>query len=108
MQLSVGGEIILMKRSVSLRRSFQSACSMLVCVCFFFAAYFFLKKKKNYFLGVGNSPNLEDQVLSPISPVDVVPGLKKEDDVPAGPASEVGVVKANKGMILRKSVEYIR
>ena len=60
------------------------------------------------FLGVGNSPNLEDQVLSPISPVDVVPGLKKEDDVPAGPASEVGVVKANKGMILRKSVEYIR
>jgi len=51
---------------------------------------------------------LEDQVLSPISPVDVVPGLKKEDDVPTGPASEVGVVKANKGMILRKSVEYIR
>lgn len=51
---------------------------------------------------------MEDQVLSPISPVDVVPGLKKEDDVPAGPASEVGVVKANKGMILRKSVEYIR
>ena len=37
-----------------------------------------------------------------------MPGLKKEDDVPAASASEVGVVKANKGMILRKSVDYIR
>lgn len=57
-------------------------------------------------LSAGSSPHLDDPILSPISPVDVVPGLKKEDDVPA--VSEGGVVKANKGMILRKSVEYIR
>lgn len=52
---------------------------------------------------------MDDQLLSPISPVDVVPGLKKEDDgsTPSA-AGESGVVKANKGMILRKSVEYIR
>jgi hypothetical protein len=58
------------------------------------------------------TPILEDQVLSPISPVDAVPGLKKEDDgaspTTGGAPSEGGVVKANKGMILRKSVEYIR
>ena len=79
-------------------------CMLDVGLCLFFLSLFLYLT----FFFVGNSPNLEDQVLSPISPVDVVPGLKKEDDVPTGPASEVGVVKANKGMILRKSVEYIR
>jgi hypothetical protein len=35
--------------------------------------------------------------------------LKKEDpDGSTANASEAGIVKANKGMILRKSVEYIR
>lgn len=56
-----------------------------------------------------NPPNLDDQLLSPISPVDAVPGLKKEEDGSTPSATgEPGVVKANKGMILRKSVEYIR
>ncbi|KXN84463.1 hypothetical protein AN958_12438 [Leucoagaricus sp. SymC.cos] len=59
-------------------------------------------------LDVGNAngtPNLDDQLLSPISPVDVLPGLKKEDDntsptsTTPGGTGEVGVVKANKGMI---------
>lgn len=65
-------------------------------------------------LDVGNTnttPNLDDQLLSPISPTDsVVPPLKREDDAstPSASAADNGVVKANKGMILRKSVEYIR
>ncbi|KAF9446993.1 HLH-domain-containing protein [Macrolepiota fuliginosa MF-IS2] len=55
------------------------------------------------------TPSLDDQLLSPVSPVDVVPGLKKEEDGSTPSATAEGsVVKANKGMILRKSVEYIR
>lgn len=47
-----------------------------------------------------------------------IPVMKKEDIVkeegeptsstPTGASADAGVVKANKGMILRKSVEYIR
>jgi hypothetical protein len=59
----------------------------------------------------GNAPNLDDQLLSPVSPIDsptVV--LKKEDQDGSTSANggDAGIVKANKGMILRKSVEYIR
>ncbi|EKM76418.1 hypothetical protein AGABI1DRAFT_108749 [Agaricus bisporus var. burnettii JB137-S8] len=63
-------------------------------------------------LDVGaNGPNLDDPLLSPISPIDgsnLI--LKKEDQElsTSSPANETGIVKANKGMILRKSVEYIR
>jgi hypothetical protein len=49
---------------------------------------------------------------SPIAEEMVGPSPVKEekDDSPAGqtPTGEGAVVKANKGMILRKSVEYIR
>ena len=96
---SAGDEIILTKKSANWPHSSQSACLTLVCL-FSFPFSFRIS------LSAGSSPHLDDPILSPISPVDVVPGLKKEDDVPA--VSEGGVVKANKGMILRKSVEYIR
>ena len=35
-------------------------------------------------------------------------GVKEEGDPGHGASADGGVVKANKGMILRKSVEYIR
>ncbi|KAJ7908651.1 helix-loop-helix DNA-binding domain-containing protein [Mycena leptocephala] len=66
--------------------------------------------------GQGQSPGSpDDALLSPTSggngagdwPL-VLPGTKKETDDDGKDGKEGAVVKANKGMILRKSVEYIR
>lgn len=59
-----------------------------------------------------SSPNTAEDVFSPLSAISpdsqTVPHAKKEVlEDPTTPI-EGGVVKANKGMILRKSVEYIR
>ena len=58
--------------------------------------------------GASITPPLTEDALVPKGPQD--PALKQEKDDDGVPVSADGsnVVKANKGMILRKSVEYIR
>ncbi|TFK21735.1 HLH-domain-containing protein [Coprinopsis marcescibilis] len=59
--------------------------------------------------GASITPPLTEDALVPKGPQDPALKLEKDDDgVPVNGVDGAAVVKANKGMILRKSVEYIR